>query len=677
MPKKNRGGGYAKINVPKKKAEIFLEKSDRRYRDVFEKSQDAIMLLSDKGFFDCNPATLRMFGFKTVKEFCSRNPGQVSPPTQPDGTPSMKLANQRIGDAYKRGSNFFDWVHRRKNGEDFPATVLLTRFELEGKMVIQATVRDVTEQKKIADALVKSERRYHDVFESSQDALMLFDSKGFFDCNSATLKMFGYKTVKEFCGKHPGQLSPPAQPDGTPSMKLANKRIGDAYKKGSNFFDWVHRRKDGEDFPATVLLTRFELEGKMVIQATVRDVTDRKRLEDKLKRSYDELEIRVQERTADLQKSRDELAEEKARAEAYLSNIGEGIVAFDMKGRIILMNFAAEQILGKPIKEVLNKFFDKAFHLENSEGQWITPQDPLLAKAIRESKPTFSVFNYFNGNEAKIPLATTLSPILVKGKPLGIITTFRDIRQEEAFSRSKSEFIDLASHQLRTPLTGLKWILQEAQEMKSIDAWKKEYLKDGLTSIQRMITLVHNLLNVSRMESGSVAVNSESVNLGDFIAKLLKGEAQSFANEKKQQIHFAKPSQPIFAEIDKQLLQQIISNLVSNSIRYSSEKTTIELRLKKRGQMIDLTIQDHGIGIRQKDIKHLFDKFFRAEEASKYSTTGSGLGLYIVLQTLKVLHGEIRCESEFGKGSTFTVTLPQKAVIKKREGNVLFEHIIS
>ena len=129
--------------------------NEDRYKLVFDTSSDAIMLLDEKGFFDCNPATLKIFGFRTKEEFCGKSPAEHSPPTQPDGTDSITKANQKVAEAYQNGSNSFEWMHMKSNGESFPAEVLLTAFNLDGKRVIQATVRDISERKQKNEELEK------------------------------------------------------------------------------------------------------------------------------------------------------------------------------------------------------------------------------------------------------------------------------------------------------------------------------------------------------------------------------------------------------------------------------------------------------------------------------------------------------------------------------------------
>jgi len=152
-----------------------------------------------------------------------------------------------------------------------------------------------------SEELRKSEEKFRKVFESSNDAMILLDENEFLDCNNATLRIFGCTTREEFCGKHPSEVSPPKQVDGKDSRKAADERITEAFREGSCFFEWTHRRINGEDFPAEVLLTSMEIGGRKVIQATVRDVTDRKRVDGELRKHREHLEELVKERTSELE----------------------------------------------------------------------------------------------------------------------------------------------------------------------------------------------------------------------------------------------------------------------------------------------------------------------------------------------------------------------------------------
>ncbi len=259
----------------RKRIEEAMKASELRYRRLFESAKDGILILDyETGkIVDVNPFLTQMLDFPKDK-FVGKQLWQLGffRDIVQNKANFLELKRKKI----IRYENLpLETADGRKINVEFVSNV----YNVNHRKVIQCNIRDITERRKTEEALKKSEKRYHDIFEGSQDALMLLDNKGFFHCNKATLKIFGYKTVKEFCTKHPGQVSPPTQPDGTPSMKLANKRIQDAYDKGSNLFEWIHRRKNGEDFPASVLLVAFELEGRKVLQATVRDITQQKKIE--------------------------------------------------------------------------------------------------------------------------------------------------------------------------------------------------------------------------------------------------------------------------------------------------------------------------------------------------------------------------------------------------------------
>jgi PAS domain S-box-containing protein len=180
---------------------------------------------------------------------------------------------------------------------------------------------DITERRQAGEALRRSETKFRTLFDMTSDAVMVLDKKGFLDCNRATLAMFGCATREEFCSKHPAEVSPPAQPDGTGSLTLANQHIATAMGKGSHQFEWMHKRVNtGEIFPADVLLSAMELDGKRVLQATVRDIAKLKRAEEASRASREQLRalasrlqtVREEERTEVAREIHDVLAQELA-----------------------------------------------------------------------------------------------------------------------------------------------------------------------------------------------------------------------------------------------------------------------------------------------------------------------------------------------------------------------------
>ncbi len=381
-----------------------------------------------------------------------------------------------------------------------------------------------------------------------------------------------------------------------------------------------------------------------------------------------ELITENRKKTTQVQKSKMKIEQEKAKAEAFLGSIGEGVIAIDLQGNIIMINEAAEHMFGKSIEDVIGKKFTEAYRFEDQKGNLIKENSFPISEVIANKKQVYTVTYFLKSPDSKLPLATTASPVLFDNRILGVIGTFRDITKEMEVDRAKSEFVSLASHQLRTPLAGLNWLLQEVIRKGNLDDMQTEYLQDALKSNERMVHLVSDLLNVSRLETGIINVESKDVDVYDMINVLVK-EASVVAKDKGQVIEFEKPDQEIHASLDKELIGQVVTNLISNAISYSEENKTIHVELSKKADRIFITVKDEGIGISKDEQEKLFTKFFRSRNASKYSTTGSGLGLYIIRKVLDVCNGKIEVESEPGKGTTFTVALPLKGPNVRGEGD--------
>lgn len=249
--------------------EKALRESEEKYRTLFESSSDAIMLLDEKGFFDCNQATLRIFGIPRKEDFVKMHPSDLSPKFQPDGKRSFEEANKKIVEAYKNGTNHFEWVHRRIGGEDFFADVLLTAFNYEGKRVLQATVRDITKSRRIG-----AEHRL--VLQTSLDGFYSIDLQGnISDVNDSYCAMIGYSR-EELLRMGIKDI------DAIDSKEVIAARIQRMMKTGGERFETKHRRKDGNiiDIEASV---KYLEEGGGKFFVFIRDITARKKVEQDLR----------------------------------------------------------------------------------------------------------------------------------------------------------------------------------------------------------------------------------------------------------------------------------------------------------------------------------------------------------------------------------------------------------
>ena len=260
-----------------RRTEKVLRESEAKYRTLYESSRDALMTIfpPDWLFTTCNSATVRMFGAKTSEEFTSLAPWMLSPEYQPDGKLSSIKAKRMIETAMKKGSHFFDWTHKKiKGGANFPVTVLLTRIELGGKTGLQATVRDITESKKVGELLRESEMKYRMLFDQAHDSILILEIVPGIpvikDANVAAQRMHGYSR-EEIIGKPVSFLDTDA------TAGVLGERADKIYKAGEAAFEARHRRKDGSIFDIEVSLKRIEVGGKRLLLDISRDITERKR----------------------------------------------------------------------------------------------------------------------------------------------------------------------------------------------------------------------------------------------------------------------------------------------------------------------------------------------------------------------------------------------------------------
>ncbi len=241
---------------------------------------------------------------------------------------------------------------------------------------------------------------------------------------------------------------------------------------------------------------------------------------------------------------------------------------------------------------------------------------------------------------------------------IAVIITRSFERLAEA-NRMKSEFVSVVSHQLRSPLSNLKWVtdLLMSGRLSSVSEKQLEYFKILKENSNRMVELVADLLIVSKIEQQELPLRKEKIAIKDLVERIIK-EIEIFAKASNVRIEFKseKILPPILADLDR--LKLVIDNLLDNAIRYNRGKEKIEVNLKKKNNNVYLGIKDRGVGIPKEDQKYIFQKFFRSENVIKHQTEGSGLGLYIAKSIIEKLGGKMGFQSQEGIGSTFWFTLP-------------------
>lgn len=244
-----------------------------------------------------------------------------------------------------------------------------------------------------------------------------------------------------------------------------------------------------------------------------------------------------------------------------------------------------------------------------------------------------------------------------EGIPIRMIGVVSDITERKKAEKMKSDFVSFVTHQLRTPLSGIKWMLELAGGEMDDPEEMRSFVRDARASTERLIRLVNDLLDVSRLERGALQLSCKNVDLAELTRSVLS-EMLPLMQERKQVVSLQIEDNLTPAWADAQMLRQVVLNLISNAMKYTLPEGRIAIKVHLADSCLRWEIADTGIGIPKSDLGRLFEKFYRAENTKAFETEGTGLGLYLVRLMVEQFGGRVWCTSEEGIGSTFAFTLP-------------------
>ncbi|WGT37453.1 cell wall metabolism sensor histidine kinase WalK [Lysinibacillus sp. 1 U-2021] len=362
-----------------------------------------------------------------------------------------------------------------------------------------------------------------------------------------------------------------------------------------------------------------------------------------------QLAITFNHLTNRLQEAQSTTEAERRKLDSVLSNMTDGVIATDRKGRIILINDPALELLhisrditlGRPIASVLGidqeYSFEDLIHMNDAVNlNFSTADAPYILRA------NFSVIQKETG--------------FING----LITVLHDITEQEKIEMDRREFVSNVSHELRTPLTTMRSYLEALAD----GAWKDEniaptFLNVTQTETERMIRLVNDLLQLSRMDSSDYELNKDIVLFNSFFNRII----DRFEMSKSDKVHFKRlfPETSFYVEIDTDKITQVIDNIISNAIKYSPDGGNIRFGFTGQDDMLKVMISDDGMGIPKENVGRIFDRFYRVDRARARSMGGTGLGLAIAREMIEAHGGKIWAESEEGQGTTIFFTLPYDA----------------
>lgn len=513
---------------------------------------------------------------------------------------------------------------------------------------------DNTEQKKAEKKQREDEEKYKSLFETSKDAVMILEPPdwSFTAGNPATVKMFKCENEAGFTSKQPWLLSPEYQPDGQLSVIKAKEMIDIAVENGSHYFEWIHKRLDEEEFSATVLLSRIDLKGKTLLQATVRDITERKQVEEELRIHRFHLEEIVKARTA-------ELLESEGKYRTLVEQSHDGIYIYGTN-RFLFVNDRMCNLMQYSRDELLTIKFSDLIYTDDKE---MINDDGTIRDGFSEVPNVFQLRLIRKDSEIRY-IEFSIRKLTYSGEEaiLGIardITTMKQLEEEQR-KIEKLESLGLLAggiaHDFNNFLTAIIGNISLARTMVEPGGDLYEILTSSEHAASKASNLPRQLLTFSRGGDPVKTRISISRLLKESTAFVLSGSIStaeySIENNLKQVI------------ADKEQISQVFNNIVINAYQAMPEGGQVHVSAKNitidennpaaipEGQYVMVTIKDDGYGIEKDHLTRVFDPFFTTKQ------NGTGLGLATAYSIIRKHHGHIKVETEVGKGTAFTIYLP-------------------
>jgi PAS domain S-box-containing protein len=360
--------------------------------------------------------------------------------------------------------------------------------------------------------------------------------------------------------------------------------------------------------------------------------------------------------------------EESTKREAILESIADGVVVNDQRGRIILVNRAAELILDVHVGELMGRDLQNLLELFTAGAR----EDIMKAMTAILANPTIELSLEAAQTVLEIDnrvVSARVAPVMTESSEfLGVVTVFRDITEEVKADRAKSEFVSTVSHELRTPMTAIKGYtdLIYSGAVGTINDNQKRFLGIIKGNTDRLTALINDLLDISRIETGRVRFEPKSVQLGDIVSDVIEALVPN-ADAKEHVLNYRIEAGLPDIKGDPNRLTQVFTNLIGNAIKYTPVGGVIDVEVYRVDQAIRADVRDNGIGMNPDELNQVFDRFYRADHPLVQENRGTGLGLSIVKMFIEMHGGRVWAESEVSQGSMFTVLLPLPTAQKKDE----------
>ncbi|MDD5251476.1 MAG: ATP-binding protein [Patescibacteria group bacterium] len=381
-------------------------------------------------------------------------------------------------------------------------------------------------------------------------------------------------------------------------------------------------------------------------------------------KEMERLKIALLNLTDDLRSEKQAALESKSRLQSVFRGISDGVFVVGLDGQISLVNPVMAGWIGVPPESLVGRPWTDIVSFSDDHGE---PKNEFVRRLMAEkvSQPDFHHDLILKTKSADMPVSAAISPVNIEDQQFGTVVVLRDYTREKKLDQAKTEFVSIASHQLRTPLTAINWYMESllAGDFGELKGEEREALNSILQSSRQMTNLISALLNVARIDIGYLRILSEPASIKEICEEVIR-ESAARVKEKRLKVDFSADDLPK-VPLDRNLMKIVAENLFTNAVRYTPPDGRISVELRHQGDQAILKVTDTGYGVPAKQKEKIFGKLFRADNVTSLVPEGTGLGLYITKSIVSQFGGDIGFDSEEGKGSTFWVSVPLSGVASK------------